>query len=258
MDACFQISFPNTDSFSDGKAKVYVGNPHEVLIVKRDGLEQSALLRGLLTHSSREGWYVMAPLLSGISAHDFKPVADFIDHGEYRPNLLDDATEYVRLENITNEQQRANEILRCGVVYSLAEMIELPNLQRLAFRKLRALGSSFAAPFPSFELLSVVQLVFNDTAPKDWEMHSFFVNYIAEHFWNIMEADPLRFAEIMKENEHLSRSVFSKLAEAPNSVKGIKDEGIAIKQEDNTAKDDETVTKKEYVSFLEPRGEEEL
>ena len=256
-EACFSISFTGANRNSDCKVKIYVGNPHEVLVVKKGGLEQSEFLRGLLTHDTYEGWYVMAPVLAGVTAQDFKPVAEFLDHGEYRPNLLDDETEYVRLENVDKEQQRADEMLRCGVVYSLADLVGLPNLQRLAFRKIRALSSSFMTPFPPFELLSVVQLIFSDIAPKDLEMLSFFVEYIADRFWDINVASPLYFAKIMGQNEHLSRSIFSKLGEAPNSVGGVKKEEKTMKQEGDTTQDEKKVTKKEYDMFLEPVEEDE-
>lgn len=192
---------------SPDKVRIFVGNPHKPFVVKRSELEKrSPLLFGLVSHHRTESSYIMSPLLSNISFEDFRTIAEYLDHGEYRPNLLDDGTRWARLENISTDAQRAEELHRSGIRYCHAQQLELSDLQMLIFRKVKALGH-----YPAFELLSAVHLMYREGPPDKDEMHDFFVHHLAEHFYELLLEDMARFVELLQGHPELARCVFERL-----------------------------------------------
>ena len=174
--------------------------------------------------------YVMTPLLREFEVDHFKPVAECLDHGEYRPNLLNENSDHARLENTNTDVERVNELVRCGVVYYLAQMVELPGLQKLDFCKLKVL-----VPFTASKLLSLVQLVFISTTSADEELHLYLINYIANHYDEILEADSPRFTETMKEHAQLDESIYGKLGVVGQVEGEIKEEeNVGGKEDDQS------------------------
>ena len=100
----------------------------------------------------------MSPMLSNLNVDDFLPVGQYLERGEYDSNILDEGTEYVRLEMELIEPERGAEVVRCATIYSIAQIFELPGLQTLAFRKLKALAK--LEPHQPFAILCVVDLGF--------------------------------------------------------------------------------------------------
>ena len=155
--------------------------------------------------SESDEWYIMSPLLLGMDPLDFKPIAEYLDHSEYRPNLLDEYTDYARLENIETEEERSLIVVQCGILYGLARQIQLPGLQDLVFRKLKALAS-----YPVLELLQITNLMYRGGPPAR-EVQEFLVNYIAEHFYTIWESESERLLETMRGNSNLALRVYQRL-----------------------------------------------
>ncbi|MCJ1228064.1 hypothetical protein MMC12_004724 [Toensbergia leucococca] len=155
----------------------------------------------------------MTPLLREFEVDHFKPVAECLDHGEYRPNLLNENSDHARLENTNTDVERVNELVRCGVVYYLAQMVELPGLQKLDF----------------------FQLVFISTTSADEELHLYLINYIANHYDEILEADSPRFTETMKEHAQLDESIYGKLGVVGQVEGEIKEEeNVGGKEDDQS------------------------
>lgn len=165
---------------SPHKVRIFVGNRPQQFFVKTGGLEErSPLLFNMMSHHRAEGSYIMSPLLSSITPEDFQPIAEILDHGEYRPNLLDDGTRWARLENISTNAQRAEELLLSGIRYCHAQQVEMADLQLLIFRKVKLLGD-----YPAFELLSAVHMWYREDPPDNEEMHEFLLPTWLNFFTN--------------------------------------------------------------------------
>lgn len=174
----------------------------------------------------------MSPLLSSISPEDFRTIAEYLDHGEYRPNLLDDGTTWARLENISTDAQRAEELHLSGLRYCHAQQLELSDLQLLIFRKVRALGH-----YPAFELLSTVNMVYREGPPDNEEMREFFVGHLATHFYELMLEDMARFVEILQGHPELARCIFERLGMGGE----VKEETKMEEDVDETKSEDESL-----------------
>lgn len=208
------INDPNT-------VMIYVDNPHKMFKVRRSGLDASPLLSKFLTHHPENGWYIMSPMLSSLDANDFQPVGEYIDRREYQPNILDEGTIHVRLEGYLDPEMLRHEIVRCGTIYLVAQKLEMPGLQDLAFRKLKALASHYQA----LEILTVIELLFQIGSP---EVRQYLTQHVADHYWNLILAETERMVETMRANVDLAKAVFGKLSGQDDKVKMeeiVKEEG---------------------------------
>lgn len=184
---------------------IYVDNPHRIFKVKRSGLDASPLLSKLVAHHPEDGCYIMSPMLSSLDANDFQPIGEYIDRREYHPNILDDGTVHVRLEGDLNPEMLRHQVVRCGTIYQVAQMLEMPGLQDLAFRKLKALVPHYQA----LEILTVIDSLFGIGSP---EIRQWLTQHVADHFWNLVLAETERMVEVMGANGDLAKRVFRKLS----------------------------------------------
>lgn len=153
---------------------MYIGNPHTIFIIKRNSLRGSPVLVDLVSFDSISGPYVMSPFLSSINAGDFRAVAQFLEHGEYYPRLCGAGTEYAYLDGLRNHEDGMEEIVKCGIVYVLAQKLGMPQLQALAFSKFKALQ-----PHPAYQFLVVTGLLFGSGSACEGQMYDFAVDYLA-------------------------------------------------------------------------------
>lgn len=185
----------------------------------------------------------MSPMLSALDPSDFLPIGQYLTRREYDPNILDDGTEFVRLEKELMGNEGGAEVVRCGDIYITAQMLELPGLQDLAFRKLKALEKS--EPHQAFAILTVVETIF-DKANEDFK--KYLVQYMADHYWDLVLAETIKVAEVMNENEELAQGVFGLLggrAEVEVEGEGEGEMGIygeAKEQEAGKRKEQKTTT----------------
>lgn len=210
-----------TFSSSSNTVIIYVDNPHKMFKVRRSGLDASPLLSKLLMHHPENGWYIMSPMLSSLDANDFQPIGEYIDRREYRPNILDDGTVHVRLEGDLNPEVLRYQVVRCGTIYQVALVLEMPGLQDLAFRKLKALAPHYQA----LEILIVIESIFEIGTP---EIRQYLTQHVADNFWNLVRAETERMIEVMSANEDLAKGVFGKLGGQHDKIKmeeGVKKEG---------------------------------
>jgi hypothetical protein len=215
---------------SPNRVIIYVDNPYKNFSVKRSGLDASPLLQNLIAYNPEIGWYVMSPLLSTLKEDEFLPVSQYLERGEYDPNILDEGTDYVRLETELTEAKRGGEAVRCATIYSIAQVLELPGLQDLAIRKLKALATR--EPHHPFAILCVVESIF-DQADKD--LRQYLVQYLADHYWDLVLAETVKMAEVMRGIGDLEKSVFRLLA-GPVETDANMDADVEIKIEEDDAK----------------------
>ena len=164
----------------------------------------------MVSSQSGHGSYIMAPILSQLNKIDFLPVGQYLERGEYDPNLLDEGTDWIRLETNVSGQDADEEVMRCATIYDIAGQLEIAGLQDLAFRKLKALAKN--EPHQPSAILCAVDIVFKIAQPN---MRQYLVEYLAEQFWNLMMEENQRLAEVMKANDELRKKVFGLLAGPP-------------------------------------------
>ena len=161
----------------------------------------------------------MSPTLSLLDKDHFMPVGQYLERGEYDPNILDEGTEWVRLETNARGQDAGEEVMRCAIIYDIALTLELPGLQDLAFRKLKALAKN--EPHQPFAILCVVDHIFKSARP---DMRQYLIEYLAEQFWSLVTQENNKLAEVMKADEELKKGVFGLLAGPPEAKAKIEAE----------------------------------
>ena len=149
----------------------------------------------------------MSPILSQLNKDDFLPVGQYLERGEYDPNILDEGTEWVRLVTEVSGPDAAEEVMRCATIYDIARMLELPGLQDLAFRKLKALAKK--APHQPSAILCAADIVFKIAQPN---MRQYLVEYLAKHFWSLIMDESRDLAQLMQGNDELRKKVCGLLA----------------------------------------------
>ena len=216
-------------------AILYVDNPHHLFKVPLQSIKASPFLSKHLSYSAADGSYVMNPALAKMRASDFEAVSEFLHRGEYRPNLLNADTPFVRLEKRSArlEQNNNHEIHRCGVIYCIAWKLELLGLQDLAVKKLKVLEPYFSKS--KGEILGVVELVYeNGGAEKDKVFDEWMVERLAEWFRDLMRGNTLKFLDVLDKHKRLAKRVFGILA-GNWAVKGeVEEGGKDIKIEEET------------------------
>ena len=198
--------------------KVYVGNPHSVFAIKYESLgQQSKLLFDGVRLQGKE-WYLMHPVLSQLSVSDFGSVAEYLNHSEFKPNLLHEGTDRERLENMNSEDDMAAAAIQCGYLYGTAQILEIPGLQDLCFRKLKALPA-----LPSEELVLIAKRMLSNWQSNDDEVRNHFVGCIARKYYTLWEEDSKGFRTLLTECKELAMAVHSGLGYGLDSFYKSKD-----------------------------------
>lgn len=174
----------------------------------------------------------MSPILSQLQKDDFWPVGQYLERAEYDPNILDEGTEWVRLVTEVSGPDAAEEVMRCATIYDIARMLELPGLQDLAFRKLKALAKK--VPHQPSAILCAADIVFKIAQPN---MRQYLVEYFAKHFWSLMMDASRDLAELMQGNDELRKKVCGLLAGPPEAeVKPEAEEKIKDEDQKDTSR----------------------
>lgn len=161
----------------------------------------------------------MSPVLSDLDANDFGPVAEYLARREYAPYILCDHTDFARLERINTLADSNHEVARCAMIYTMAKRLEIPSLQHLVFRKLKALTST--EPQTLVAILVVLEAVFEVVTP---DMRDFLTRYVAAHFWSLIEKDVAGMSNILQDNADLQRGVFTIMAGLDTPETSVKEE----------------------------------
>ena len=215
---------------SPDQVKVYVGNPHTTFIVKNESLEKSTLLVHMVKEHDGES-YIMSPMLSDFDADDFIAVSEYLDHYEYKPGLLDEGTDYARLEGIETDEERSRTIIQCGVLYGIGERLMLRGLSGLAIRKFKAL-----MPYIPDDFLLIARLLYLSGRPADESLHVFIVDYVSENFYELWQAESDKFRLLLQEQKDLAKDVFARKgmgAKIEEPAKDAKEEGIKEESQDS-------------------------
>ena len=159
---------------SFNKIKIYVDNPYVICSVKDSNLDEASPFLASYCQGSVGECYIMTPWLTAISADDFRPIAEFVESGEYHPYIIDAGTDRAHLAGVSNVQDKKTEVLKCGVVYTLARQFNMPKLQALVISKLRTLQ-----PYPAEELIAMTELAFGSGLREEDGLDKLVVSYIA-------------------------------------------------------------------------------
>ena len=146
----------------------------------------------------------MLPILNSTSWDEFSEIYDFLRYGTFGPKL--DSFGSQNASDQTKERlafTHKPEMNTFGLFYDLARKLEIPGLQGLIFEKLKLL-----VPFRPVDLLYVVDDFFNggDSRVQEW-----LIEYIAEHFFELMRLDGITFADKVQQNKNLSYWIFKRM-----------------------------------------------
>ena len=188
--------------------------------MKKNGLQESAILSALMLYHPDEGYYITDPTLTSIDSIQFAPVVEYLNTTEYYPLLLDYGTEYARLQGVESLEDRNFAISQCATVYALSAQFELPLLRQLAFRKFKVLAS-----YPPEELLETIVRMFAATDPPEDEVCNYFTDYVMENFYELMESAPTSFAAIMHSVPRISGRVYAQMAAVHSGAHQLRMQG---------------------------------
>lgn len=200
----------------------------------------------MVAHHADNGFYIMAPVLSQMNKNDFFPVGQYLERGEYDPNILDEGTDWVRLVTNVSGQDAGDEVIRCATIYDIAGKLEIAGLRDLAFRKLKALAKN--EPHQSSAILSAVDIVFKHAEP---DMRQYLVEYLAEQFYDLITEEHILLVGVMKGNDYLRRNVFRLLA-GPSDAEIKAEAERKFKEEEQKLKEEERKIKEEERGQLVP------
>lgn len=157
----------------------------------------------------------MSPELSRLDPDVFTAVAEYLDRGEYGPNILDEGG----LEDTLDPESLVHEVTRCGTIYAMAQELDVPGLQALVFRKLQAL-----APYHQpAEVLDVVALVF---ARGEEDIRQYLVWLLVEGWWDFVFEVPEKLFVAMTSDAVLAKGVYAKLGEIAEVEDEVRKEGV--------------------------------
>lgn len=168
---------------SFNKIKIYVDNPYVIYSVKGSSLDEESPFLASYCQGSTGDCYIMTPWLTTISADDFRPIAEFVESGEYHPYIIDAGTDRAHLAGVSNVEDKKMEVLKCGVVYTLARQFNMPKLQALVISKLRTLQ-----PYPAEELIAMTDLAFGSGLSEEDGLDKLVVSYIAVSCLSLAES----------------------------------------------------------------------
>jgi hypothetical protein len=127
----------------------------------------------------RLGTLVTGARWARIQPHQFRPVYEYFKYGDYRPVLEGD-----ELEDISTDEEHAHEVVRCGLIFSLARELQITELMDLACRKFTVLKKE------PLSVLIAVRKVFGQEAngmESDEVMREILVQEVANNYWEYME-----------------------------------------------------------------------
>ncbi|KAI4223556.1 MAG: hypothetical protein L6R36_005325 [Xanthoria steineri] len=204
-------------SYRDIKVKA------EEVDVKASSLDgASPLLASYCQRREGEGEnYIMSPRLSAISADDFRPVAEFIESGEYHPYMIDAGTDRACLAGVLSMRDKKAEVLKCGIIYMLAYQFNMPRLQALVISKLKTLQ-----PFPAEELIAMTELAFGSGLGEEDGLDKVVISYIVEHYFDLATEATPTFNQLLASNSDLRNQVFARMAGGSKPSDNIKEPKI--------------------------------
>ncbi len=168
----------------------------------------------------------MNPDLMVLEENDFQAIEQYLKTSDYHPYLINDGAGQAHLAGLTNTKERqkagAIELIRCGRLYCMAGFFQLPNLQGLILRKLKAIKAYAAGP-----ILETTKFVFENLTDPEDELRKYLVNFVAENFKSLNLKDPKAFWETLDASDELHIAVFRRKAEIVN------DFGVIVKLEDD-------------------------
>ncbi|KAI9724355.1 MAG: hypothetical protein M1812_000423 [Candelaria pacifica] len=210
----------------DHTISVHIGRTNRKFDIRRSELSKSpVLLQGVVYGIGRKP-YVMNPDLMVLEVRDFETIEQYLKTSEYHPHLIDEGTGLVHLAGLETVQERqkgcAPEVIRCGRVYCMAGFFQLPSLQDLVLRKLKAIEAYAAGP-----ILATTKFVFQNMTYHDDPLRLYLINFIAENFRELNLQNVKAFWDTLDSSDDLHIAVFRRKAEI------INDFGVLVKVQDD-------------------------
>lgn len=166
----------------------------------------------------------MSPLLSSIDPGDFQPIGEYLERQEYHPNIIGEGTARVKLEGDFSPEEQANEVFRCGVIFTTAKDLGMLGLQDLAFRKLKALSASES--LRGGPILDIAETMFEN---GNTDVKHYLVTYIADHFYQLL-AENNRLVRVMQRCTELGTRIHARLGTPQAAAEDVRPE-MKIKAE---------------------------
>ena len=187
---------------SDDEIRLYIGNPHTFFVVKKAGVQQSDLLHSMIKSQHGEA-YIMSPLLSSIDPPTFNLVAEYLNYGEYIPNLIDQGTDRARLENVAPGNQMTDVLANCGILFGMGRDLDLVGLQELVVRKFLAL----APHAEDYDVLALARMFYFHGRPDVEGLHAWLITWLAEGLFDIWKVEAQALREFLIEHREILRDV---------------------------------------------------
>ncbi|KAL8987017.1 MAG: hypothetical protein Q9177_003741 [Variospora cf. flavescens] len=181
---------------------VYVGNPWQIFRVRHTKLGLSPVLYNIVTFTPGDGYSAMLPLLSRIDPADFRPIAEYIEVGEYIPFIMDPDTDYAYLDGLSGHDESRAQVIQSGVIFNFARLLEMPGLQSLALSKFKALK-----PYPAYEFLVVAGTSFGSGLAGDDRLDKFLVQYFAKHYLSLVKAERKLVDQVLEKHPVLEERI---------------------------------------------------
>lgn len=200
----------------DDQVVLYVGENRTPFVVPKAAVSRYNLLSDQVRHKDVTGYYIGCDELEQANPKDFIDVAEFLQHGDFKPSLIETTTVPIpHIEGITTgEKSKVAE--NCGYAFLIARRLAMKDLQKLVVEKIRALY-----PLEPFSLLLLSKIVFSMAPNADTdddtvvEVRGLLIDHVFEYYYTLMEAHASTLRSVLMDYQDLASAVHERLARAP-------------------------------------------
>lgn len=192
-------------------ATIHISKSRIPFQVPYSSLTDRLLLLDLKVWDPKQGWTISRPLFDTINPDHFRPVAEYLNRGDYAPDLVGRDTAAAHLVGVKTKEQKAAELIRCGVIFNIARDLQLSDLIELVVKKMKLLR-----PWPPLELTMVLTWVLEDASTgfeADDELRSLLEEYMADNFWEFVQAQTSNLSRTMNGHPDFQAAVMARVAE---------------------------------------------
>ena len=163
---------------------IYIGNPHKTFVMKQKNLWHSPVLEKSISQDPDIGPYVMLPMLLSIDADDFETVAGLMCDTSFN----------------------CSHPLRIAKAYVTARKLQMGFVGQVCWRRFRR---ALLEP-PTKDLLGGMEEILR-RGVEDRDVRWKLLNYVAEHFWDVIRDDMESLTTLLKADKTFTRAVFDEV-----------------------------------------------
>lgn len=207
---------PKSDEGSNIKDEVilYLDDPPtKVRITREAALRIPYLVRNLATDPDTAQTVVSGEVLSNLTVDEFLPIAQFLESGEYDPELLE--TKPPHLKGVRSEGQHEAAALAAGALWNRAKDLEFTDMMVLVKRKIEAQW-----PLAPDVLLMFTRLVFFTEIKEsrvEMELRDLVKRDIGARFFELLECESLALARLLRAEPEITGALGGWLLEHPDA-----------------------------------------